>query len=109
MFGRELRDVRLWRADFTGLLVERPPVATVPPFERVAADLRRVRRMRESLPKGTSWVRVSGLNRAYDDLLCMACAQLHVDTQIRELPEGDRRHLERARVEYLLSENGLLL
>lgn len=109
-FGQQhRRDLRLWRAELGPAAGLNGSQVKLPPFERVAADLRRVRRMMNSLPQGTSWVRVEGLNRAYDDLLCIACAQLELQTTIRSVPEGDPRHLERARVEFLLAESGLLL
>lgn len=108
LFGRHRRDLRLWAAELGFLPARAEPSLPLPPFERVAADLRRVRRMKNALPQGTSWVRVAGVERAYDDLLCIACAQLHVQTTIRSLPLGDPRDLERARVEYVLGENGLL-
>ena len=85
-----------------------PDVApTGPPFEQVAADLRRLHTQLETLPAGTSWVRATGIGRAYDQLLATACQQLDVCTRILELPDGKPRVLERLRLEFLLSECGL--
>ncbi|MEP6598501.1 MAG: hypothetical protein ABJB98_03765 [Actinomycetota bacterium] len=109
LFGQHGRDLRLWRAELAAAAEISRSDAKLPPFERVAADLRRVRRLMNALPQGTSWVRVEGLNRAYDDLLRIACTQLDLQTTIRTVPEGDPRHLERARIELLLTESGLLL
>ncbi len=102
------RDLRLWNAELDSVVD--PVAATVrcPPFERVAADLRRVREMIATLPPGTSYVRVAGLHRAYDELLAIACSQLGIQTCLAKLPDT-RRELERIRVEHQLSESGLLL
>ena len=78
-----------------------------PPIEKVARDLRRLRRQLDELPVGASYVRSMALLRAYDDVLALACEELEVSTQIRQLAEGPGRELERLRLEYLLGEAGL--
>jgi hypothetical protein len=83
------------------------PRPSTPPIERVAADLRRLHRLLESLPKGTSYVRAIGVAHAYDQVLTVACAQLEVPTTLLSLPDGKPRILERIRVEFLLGECGL--
>jgi hypothetical protein len=80
-----------------------------PPIEKVARDLRRLRRQLDELPVGASYVRSIGLLRAYDDVLALACEELQVVTEIRQLSEGASRELERLRVEFLLAEAGLQL
>jgi hypothetical protein len=78
-----------------------------PPIEKIASDARRLHKLLETLPPGTSFVRASGVGRAYDYVLAIACEQLEVSTRILELPEGKPRILERLRVEFLLGECGL--
>ena len=83
------------------------PITMHEPIEKVASDARRLRRLHESLPSGTSFVRAVGVARAYDYVLAMACEQLEVPTPLLELPDGKPRILERLRVEFLLGECGL--
>lgn len=78
-----------------------------PPIERVAADLRRLRRTAETLPVGASFVRTIGVLHAYDYVLTVACEQLEVPTRLMQLPDGKPRILERLRLEFLLGECGL--
>lgn len=78
-----------------------------PPIEKVAADARRLHRQLESLPTGTSFVRASGIARAYDYVLAIACEQLEVPTRLLDMPEGRPRILERLRLEFMLGECGL--
>ncbi len=106
MFGHR-RDLRLWNAEM-GSCPSADSTLRCPPFERVAADLRRIRQMMESLPPGTSYVRVAGLHRAYDELLAIACSQLGVSTRLADLPDSSRQY-ERVRVEHQLEESGLQL
>jgi hypothetical protein len=87
----------------------RGPQATTPPIQEVAACARRLRRLLETLPPGTSYVRATGVARAYDQVLTTACLQLEVPTRLLELPEGKPRILERIRVEFMLGECGLIV
>lgn len=109
LFGRHRRDIRLWEAELgdagrsVGCCQSRPPI------EQVGADLRRLRSQLEHLPGGASFVRSTGLRRAYDEVLVIACEELGVPTRLGELPDGNARDLERMRVEYLLGECGLQL
>ena len=100
--------MRLWNAELDSAIDPVEATVRCPPFERVAADLRRIREMIASLPPGTSYVRVSGLHRAYDELLTIACSQLGIQTRLPELPDTGRE-FERIRVEHQLCELGLLL
>lgn len=92
---------RTWRGSL------RPPRPVTPPIQAVAADLRRLHRLLESLPAGTSFVRATGVAHAYDEMLALACQQLEVPTRILELADGKPRMLERIRLEFLLGESGL--
>lgn len=87
----------------------RGPHTTLPPIQDVAAAARRLRALLESLPRGTSYVRATGVARAYDEILATACQQLEVPTRLLELPDGRPRILERIRVEFLLGESGLII
>ena len=89
--------------------IPRGPVATVPPIQEVAASARRLHRLLESLPPGTSFVRATGVAHAYDEMLVTACTQLDVPTRLLELPDGKPRILERIRVEFMLGESGLIV
>jgi hypothetical protein len=51
----------------------------------------------------------AGVQRAYDEVLVIACAELGVDTTLSETPAGQQRDLERLRVEFMLGECGLFL
>ena len=85
----------------------RGPQPTLPPIQEVAASARRLHRQMESLPRGTSYVRATGVAHAYDEVLVTACEQLEVMTTLTQLPDGKPRILERIRVEFLLGECGL--
>ncbi|MFD5828408.1 hypothetical protein [Lentzea sp. NPDC060358] len=77
------------------------------PIERIAADLRRVRRARARFGPGVSATKKIGARQAYDALLEQACAALGVEHRLRELPEGVEREVERLRVETRLEDLGL--
>ncbi|WP_033291566.1 hypothetical protein [Amycolatopsis jejuensis] len=85
------------------------PVPAGPPLERVAADLRRVRRTLAQFPSGTPAARRIGTRQAYDELLVTACREVGVVHRLDGLPEGVERDLERLRVEDSLSREGLVL
>ena len=88
------------------------PAAPVPehrPIERVAADLRRVRRAMACFEPGASAIKRFGARQAYDELLIQACSALGVDHRLGSMPEGMDRHLERLRVEERLRDLGLSL
>jgi predicted NAD/FAD-binding protein len=109
VFGHR-RDLRLWQAELGGAgSWPESGQPKRPPIQQVAADVRRLRRQLERLPKGASYVRMAGVQRAYDDVLLVACAELDVATTLGEIPAGQQRDLERLRVEFLLGECGLFL
>lgn len=86
-----------------------PPVASGPPIERIAADLRRVRRDLAGTGAPTPMARRRGIRQAYDALLVQACAALAVPHRLTELPEGMDLEVERLRVEHALRSAGLAL
>lgn len=85
------------------------PVSEHRPIERIAADLRRVRRTWAGFEPGTSAVKKIAARQAYDALLVQACAALEVEHRLRHLPEGVDREIERFRVEECLKRLGLSL
>lgn len=78
-----------------------------PPIERIADDLRRVRRARLSLPEGTNHVRRTATEQAYDALLRQAARALRVPERLGETRVGLDHELERLRVEEELTAAGL--
>jgi len=92
-------------------LWHRPPAAKIkptgPPFEELAADLRRLARQRiEVAHRSPIWF--NAVHRAYDERLSMACRELEIPEQLHEL-EGMDLELERLRVESRLEAAGLHL
>lgn len=85
------------------------PVSEHRPIERVAADLRRVRRALACFGPGDSAVKKFAARQAYDALLVQACAALEVEHRLWTLPEGVDREIERIRVEESLRRLGLSL
>ncbi|WP_439660172.1 hypothetical protein ACSHWB_00900 [Lentzea sp. HUAS TT2] len=79
------------------------------PIERIAADLRRVRRVRARFEPGESAIKKIGARQAYDALLIQACSALDVEHRLLVLPEGMDREIERLRVEERLRDLGLSL
>jgi hypothetical protein len=78
-----------------------------PPFEQVAADLRRLARQRADVaPRSPVWF--AAVHRAYDDRLRIACRELEISEHLSEL-DGIDREIERLRVEGLLEAAGLSL
>lgn len=77
------------------------------PIERIAADLRRVRRTLAGFEPGTSAVKKIAARQAYDALLVQACEALEVEHRLAVLPQGMDRDLERLRLEECLRERGL--
>lgn len=82
-----------------------PP--TDPPFEKVAADLRRLARQRVAMA-ARSPVWVAAVQRAYDERLQVACRELEIAEYLQQL-DGVDLDIERVRVEGLLAAAGLRL
>jgi hypothetical protein len=78
-----------------------------PPFEELAADLRRLARQRiEVGHRSPIWF--NAVHRAYDDRLSLVCRELEIPEQLHEL-EGLDLEFERLRVESRLEAAGLRL
>lgn len=78
-------------------------------IERVAADVRRMRRLLLTVSPRASAVRVNGLYLAYDYVLVEAADILQLPHRLEQLPLGGARDLERLQLEASLEEAGLLL
>jgi hypothetical protein len=83
------------------------PVSPHRPIERIAADLRRVRRALACFEPEDSAVKKIAARQAYDALLVQACAALEVEHRLGRLPQGLDREIERFRVEECLRRRGL--
>ncbi len=86
-----------------------PPQPAGPPIERIAADIRRIRAQIAHAPPGMPVARMRGWLDAYDEVLVTACNALGLEEQIRAIPHGAQRNLERERVERALMRAGLRL
>lgn len=104
--GRRWRLVRLAHALKVAPALERSE-PSCPPIEQVAADLRRLSRQRLGIAT-RSPVWFTAVQRAYDDRLHVACAQLGIEEHLAEL-SGLDLDVERVRVEGLLEAAGLVL
>lgn len=87
----------------------RAPAPTHPPVERIAEDLRRVRRTLVTFEPGTPLVRRRATTAAYDALLDQACRSVGVAHHLDDFGEGFERDIERLRTEQALREAGLAL
>jgi hypothetical protein len=84
-----------------------PDAPAVPPIERIAADLRRLRRQRTGIAlRSPVWF--SAVEKAYDERLRLACGQLDIAGHLDELTGVDRE-IERVRMEGELEAAGLTL
>jgi hypothetical protein len=78
-----------------------------PPIEKIAADLRRLRRQRTGIAlRSPVWF--AAIEKAYDDRLRLACERLDIDEHLDELTGVDRE-IERVRLEGELEAAGLTL
>ena len=77
------------------------------PIEKVAADLRRLRRQRAGIAQRSPVWRAA-IEDAYDDRLCLACERLGIDRHLTEL-SGFDREIERVRLEGELEAAGITL
>jgi hypothetical protein len=78
-----------------------------PPIEKLAADIRRLRRQRTGIAQ-RSPVWFVAVERAYDERVRMACRQLGIDEHLDELTGFDRE-IERVRLEGELEAAGVVL
>ena len=77
------------------------------PIEKVAADLRRLRRQRAGIAQRSPVWR-SAIEDAYDDRLCLACERLGIAEHLMQLAGVDRE-IERVRLEGELQAAGIAL
>lgn len=92
-----------------GLLRPPPAVVSARPFDRVAADVRRLARDVDTLAPGTPQLKAAATVMAYDDALVEACTALGLP---EHLAAARRRGLvteERRRIEVALEQAGLTI
>lgn len=78
-----------------------------PPIEKIAADLRRLRRHRTGIAlRSPVWF--AAVEKAYDDRLALACERLGITTYLDNVTGVDRE-VERMRLEAALEAAGLRL
>ncbi|GAA1035372.1 hypothetical protein GCM10009557_42880 [Virgisporangium ochraceum] len=77
------------------------------PIEKVAADLRRLRRQRAGIAQRSPIWRAA-VEDAYDDRLCLACKRLGITEHLGQLTGVDRE-IERVRLEGELQAAGIAL
>jgi hypothetical protein len=77
------------------------------PIEKVAADLRRLRRQRAGIAQRSPIWRAA-VEDAYDDRLCLACKRLGITEHLEQLTGVDRE-IERVRLEGELQAAGIAL
>jgi hypothetical protein len=77
------------------------------PIEKVAADLRRLRRQRTGIAQRSPIWRTA-IEDAYDDRLCLACERLGIAEHLMQLAGVDRE-IERVRLEGELQAAGIAL
>ncbi|MEV4315428.1 hypothetical protein [Actinocrispum sp. NPDC049592] len=100
----------LWLPRLFRRFQRRPkPAPAGPPIEKLAADLRRVRRILVTYESGTPVVRRLGTLQAYDHLLVQACRAVRVPQRIDQLSPGIDLELERLRVEESLRDAGVAI
>lgn len=109
LYAGEIRGLLVRSGRLLHLLPPPPPAPLGMPFERIAADLPRLRvEAREHQP-GMSMAKYRGAVAAYDDALLDACRAVDVPTELGRLPDGVEREAERLRVEYELERAGINL
>jgi len=84
-----------------------PPRPVGMPLERIARDVRRIRREVRQPLGGVPVAKRRGLIAAYDDALIDACRAVEIDTTLGELNDPVERESERLRLEYLLEQAGV--
>jgi len=86
-----------------------PPRPVGMPLERIARDVRRIRREVRQPLDGVPLAKRRGLIAAYDDALLDACRALGVPTSLSDIADPLERESERLRLEYLLEQAGVNL
>jgi hypothetical protein len=77
------------------------------PLQVVAADVRRLARQLALVPAGAPMVRRRALVAAFEDVLVEAALLLDVPNELRSMPVGSARDLERLRLLAALEAAGL--
>jgi hypothetical protein len=110
MPGRSWRERRCYaRLDraMTRATAAEPAEPADPPIERIAADIRRLRRQRLDIAhRSPIWY--TAVQRAYDERLIIACRELRVEEHLAELTGVDL-DIERVRVEGALQSAGMVV
>jgi hypothetical protein len=97
---------RRWRARYGTPL---PLPTGTRPIQEIGVRVRRIGAQYYGGAPGRSWVKTDALRRAYDESLDEGCRALEIDTDLLALDPGTERDAERMRVEYLLTDAGLVL
>ena len=85
----------------------RQPRTNRRPIQVVAADIRRLARQLSLVPAGAPMARRRALAAAYDDVLIEAAVLLEIPHQMRTIPDGRARDVERLRLQAALEGAGL--
>jgi hypothetical protein len=85
----------------------RQPRTNRRPIQVVAADVRRLARQLSLVPAGAPMARRRALAAAYDDVLIEAAVLLEIPHQMRTIPDGRARDVERLRLQAALEGAGL--
>ena len=79
------------------------------PIQEIGLRVRRLGALYYGGAPGRSWVKTDALRRAYEESLDEGCRALEIDTDLLALDLGTERDAERMRVEYLLTDAGLVM
>ena len=103
----EILELGIRCAERLGLVKPPSPPPCGMPIERIAADLRRIRRQTRMPAMGTPMVRRRAVAAAYDEALLDACRALDVPTELDRMTEPLERESERLRTEHELEQAGV--
>jgi pimeloyl-ACP methyl ester carboxylesterase len=79
------------------------------PIEEIASSIRRLGTAFHGAGPGRSFVKTEAFRRAYEQALVEGCRALDVSTDLLDIDLGTEHDAERLRVEYLLTDAGLIL
>jgi hypothetical protein len=102
----ELRERGMRGAQLIGLR-KTPVLPDGMPIERIAADLRRIRRQARRPVAGMPMARRVAIVAAYDETLLDACRALDVPTELDRITDALERESERLRTEAELERAGV--
>jgi hypothetical protein len=102
----ELRERGMRGAQLMGLR-KTPVLPDGMPIERIAADLRRIRRQARRPVAGMPMARRVAIVAAYDETLLDACRALDVPTELDRITDALERESERLRTEAELERAGV--